>query len=231
MSSKIFLLHHNSTYEALLADFLAFCGFEVLPIYTYQDADSIVRDQDFNMGIVDLCDDHDLLLIQKTLKTRPNFPIIALTQSDSQDLVARSGLPLEHIVQLPRPLADILDVVNSVFSDNESFMTHKLAPICIGSLQLDAKQQKACVHGEQLALTGTEFSLIQLLADNLGNAVSKDVIYPKVLGRAKGRYDRSIDVHVSSIRRKLSDAQCTDALIESVRGVGYRLVLKQPRPQ
>lgn len=227
MSSKIFLLHHNSTYEALLADFLAFCGFEVLPIYTYQDANSIVHNQDFNMGIVDLCDEHDLLLIQQTLQLHPNFPIIALTQAGFEDLVTRSGLPQEHIIQLPRPLADILDVVNSIFSDSESRLSNKLAPISIGSLELDAKQQKAFVHSEALPLTSTEFSLIQLLADNLGNAVSKDIIYPKVLGRTKGRYDRSIDVHVSSIRRKLNDAQCQDTFIESVRGVGYRLVLKK----
>lgn len=55
-----------------------------------------------------------------------------------------------------------------------------------------------------IALTGTEFSLFELLARHAGTPVPKEEIYPKVLGRPMGPYDRAIDVHVSAIRHKVS---------------------------
>ena len=81
----------------------------------------------------------------------------------------------------------------------------------------------ASVHGVPLTLTVTEFTLLDLLADNLNAPVSKDEIYPKVLGRPRGQFDRAIDVHISSVRHKLHQLHCADICIESVRGVGYRL--------
>ena len=227
MTSKIFLLHHNNTYEVLLADFLSFCGFNVLPTYAHQEALALSSSQDFDMGILDLNNETDLELIESIEKKHLGFPIIALTNQDSpRELIERSKLPANQIVTLPIPLADILDAVNNVFSSSENFRSNKLAPLTIGSLQLDIKNQKACVNQEPFALTSTEFSLLELLAENCGQPVSKDVIYPKVLGRTKGRFDRSIDVHVSSIRHKLQDFGCHDVVIESVRGIGYRLACK-----
>ena len=75
----------------------------------------------------------------------------------------------------------------------------------------------------ELNLTQTEFTLLMLLTQQADTAVSKDEIYPKVLGRPRGQYDRAIDVHISSVRHKLQQAGCQDIVIESVRGVGYKL--------
>lgn len=227
MTSKIFLLHHNNTYEVLLADFLSFCGFNVLPTYAHKEALTLGTSQDFDMGILDLNNETDLALIENIEKKHPGFPIIALIHKDSpREFIERAKLPANQILTLPIPLADILDAVNNVFSSSENFRSNKLAPLTIGSLQLDIKNQKAFINQEAFALTSTEFSLLELLAENCSQPVSKDVIYPKVLGRAKGRFDRSIDVHVSSIRHKLQDFGCHDVAIESVRGVGYRLACK-----
>ena len=153
MTSKIFLLHHNNTYEVLLADFLSFCGFNVLPTYAHQEALALSSSQDFDMGILDLNNETDLELIESIEKKHPGFPIIALTNQHSpRELIERSKLPANQIVTLPIPLADILDAVNNVFSSSENFRSNKLAPLTIGSLQLDIKNQKACVNQEPFAL-------------------------------------------------------------------------------
>ena len=83
------------------------------------------------------------------------------------------------------------------------------------------------MHGKTLALTLTEFTLLNLLVQNINTPVSKDDIYPKVLGRPRGQYDRAIDVHISSVRHKLQQLGCDDVYIESVRGVGYQLKKRQ----
>ena len=65
-----------------------------------------------------------------------------------------------------------------------------------------------------------------MLARKVGTPVPKDEIYQKVLGRAMQRYDRAIDVHVSSIRHKLADVLGKSVAIESIRGVGYQFVVR-----
>ena len=77
MTSKIFLLHHNNVYEVLLADFLSFCGFNVLPTYARQEALALSTSQDFDMGILDLNNEDDLALIESIEEKHPGFPIIA----------------------------------------------------------------------------------------------------------------------------------------------------------
>ena len=64
----------------------------------------------------------------------------------------------------------------------------------------------------------------------MGKPVSKEEIYPKVLGRPMGPYDRAIDVHVSSIRHKLIAVIGKQLAIESIRGVGYQLVVRPGAP-
>ena len=78
--------------------------------------------------------------------------------------------------------------------------------------------------GKQIPLTGTELSLLEMLARSAGSPVPKADIYPRILGRPMGRYDRAIDVHISAIRHKLAQEGVEDIAIESVRGVGYQLV-------
>ena len=81
-------------------------------------------------------------------------------------------------------------------------------------------------NGIVIDLTGTELTLLEVLARKVGTPVPKDEIYQKVLGRAMQRYDRAIDVHVSSIRHKLAAVLGTSVAIESIRGVGYQFVVR-----
>jgi two-component system response regulator CpxR len=87
-----------------------------------------------------------------------------------------------------------------------------------------ATQQVSC-DGEQIDLTGTEFSILHLLMINKGNLVSKSDISEKVLGRKLAAFDRSIDMHVSNIRKKLSRHTNVEK-IKTHRGAGYLYILK-----
>lgn len=97
-------------------------------------------------------------------------------------------------------------------------------PVQVGKLQIDLAQRRAHYDGKQIPLTGTELSLLEMLARSAGQPVPKAEIYPRILGRPMGRYDRAIDVHISAIRHKLAQEGVEDIAIESVRGVGYQLV-------
>lgn len=75
-----------------------------------------------------------------------------------------------------------------------------------------------------MELTSTEFNLLEALAVNFGRIVTKNELSEKALGRPLARFDRSIDVHMSSIRQKLGCQNDGRSYIQTVRGQGYQLV-------
>ena len=93
-----------------------------------------------------------------------------------------------------------------------------------GPLQLWPQQRKAIWFDTALELTSTEFSLLESLARNAGQIVSKNALSEAALGRPLARFDRSIDVHMSSIRHKLGQQQDGHSYIQTVRGKGYQLI-------
>ena len=78
-------------------------------------------------------------------------------------------------------------------------------------------------NGTSLELTSTEFNLLEVLVRNAGRVVSKKELSEQGLGRPLARYDRSIDVHLSSIRHKLGGGEGRSP-IQTVRGIGYQYV-------
>lgn len=94
----------------------------------------------------------------------------------------------------------------------------------VGELALWPGNRRALWCGEPLELTGTEFSLLDVLARHAGQLVSKDAISQQAFGRPLARFDRRIDVHISSIRQKLGTRPDGQSWIQSVRGMGYQLL-------
>jgi two-component system response regulator CpxR len=76
--------------------------------------------------------------------------------------------------------------------------------------------------GEDVDLTSTEFSILQVLLQHRGEVVSKRDLYIFALNREPVQHDRSIDMHVSNLRRKLGPLPSGEARIETIRGIGYQ---------
>ncbi|MGB1465725.1 MAG: response regulator transcription factor [Alcanivorax nanhaiticus] len=93
-----------------------------------------------------------------------------------------------------------------------------------GGLVLHDGEQQACYNNVDLALTTTEFRLLQVLLENKDQILSKPFLYQTVLHRGCGRHDRSLDLHVSHLRRKLRDGGIPESPVRTVWGQGYTLV-------
>jgi two-component system OmpR family response regulator len=99
--------------------------------------------------------------------------------------------------------------------------------ICtLGALWLSAGKREVTWDGQAFELTTSEFDMLERMMRAGENVSTKDELSQEVLGRRRESYDRSVDVHINNLRKKL--AQCTggNAEIENIRGVGYRLRLK-----
>jgi len=98
--------------------------------------------------------------------------------------------------------------------------------IIVGTLTVFPQQRRAERAGVPLDLTSTEFSLLEILARNAGIPVSKADLSQEALGRPLTRFDRSIDVHVSSIRHKLGSLSDGRSCIQTVIRRGYQLIVE-----
>lgn len=99
----------------------------------------------------------------------------------------------------------------------------------IGDLRLHPSERRAWLGAAELHLTGAEFSLLYALAARAGQLIDKATLTRAALGRELERFDRSVDVHVSRLRRKLSEAGPQAPQIESVRGLGYQMLVAPER--
>ncbi len=91
----------------------------------------------------------------------------------------------------------------------------------LGDLEIDGGAREARRAGQVLDLTGAEFDLLAVLLQSAGEIVTREVISQSALGRQLMPYDRSIDVHISNLRRKLGPAAHGGERIKAVRGAGY----------
>src|SRR5207302_2346788 len=105
------------------------------------------------------------------------------------------------------------------------------APIIVGNLRIEPDTRVVTLDDKPLSLTAVEFDLLLALARVPGRVKSREQLLLEVAERDFEAFDRSIDVHISSIRRKLGDDAKSPRWVQTVRSVGYRLVKPEPEAQ
>lgn len=100
------------------------------------------------------------------------------------------------------------------------------APLKAGALTVWPRSRRTEWQGEPIALTSTQFSVLEVLVRHAGTVVGKADLSRQALGRPLGRFDRSVDVHISILRQRLGGPDGGDALIKTVRGIGYQLAVE-----
>ena len=95
--------------------------------------------------------------------------------------------------------------------------------VIVNELRIDPSSRKAAMRGEPLSLTPVEFDLLLCLARSANRVMSRDRLLDEISGRDYEVFDRSVDVHISSLRRKLGDDPRNPRYIETVRSAGYMM--------
>ena len=224
---KILIIDDDVELATLLIDYLSLEGFEAKSAQNGLDGLTMLANDDFDLIVLDVMmpgrsGTETLTKIREKYKT----PVLMLTaRGDPVDRIL--GLELGAADYVPKPCTprELVARMRAILrrtsaNDNSS------GPVQVGKLSIDLSQRRVTYDGQPIAFTGTELALIEMLARHAGEPVAKADIYPRILGRPLGRYDRAIDVHISSIRHKLAEFAHDDILIESVRGVGYQLVAR-----
>lgn len=152
-----------------------------------------------------------------------NIPVIMLTaKGDEIDRIIGLELGADDYIAKPCNPRELLARINAVIKRTSQPITED-TPLPESALTMDATTRTCVIEGKSLSLTGTEFDLLLSLLRHKGEVVSKELLSQKVLQRELQPFDRSIDVHISRLRKKLQPYH--DEPIKAVRGRGYQLVL------
>lgn len=162
--------------------------------------------------------------VLRRIRAVSQVPVLMLTaKGDDMDRIVGLELGADDYVPkpcLPRELAARLRAILRRTQAVESVS----APLCVGQLVVYPEQRRVEWQGDSVDLTSTEFNLLEVLARNAGRPVSKVVLCEQALGRPLARFDRSIDVHLSSIRHKLGLLADGRSCIQTVFRQGYQLI-------
>lgn len=163
---------------------------------------------------IDICKD-----MKRDARTA-GIPVVMLTaRGDELDRVLGLEIGADDYVTKPFSPKELVARVKAVLRRHDTGKQRDTIELTAGVV-MDPNRYEVSVHGRRLELTTTEFKLLEILAERRGWVFSRDEILSRLWGDEKAVIDRTVDVHVTNLRKKLGKA---GRLIENVRGVGYKL--------
>jgi DNA-binding response OmpR family regulator len=166
--------------------------------------------------------------VLKRIRAESSVSVLLLT-ARGEDVDRVVGLEIGADDYLPKPFnpRELLARMRAVLRRNTSLAPTQSAVLRVGGLELDPAARRATKDGRRIELTDVEFGLLEALMRSPGTVVNREGLSQAVLGRAFDPFDRSLDMHVSRLRRKLSHAGADEDLVKTIRGVGYQLVIER----
>jgi DNA-binding response OmpR family regulator len=165
--------------------------------------------------------------VLRQLRAHSNIPVLILTaRGDDVDRIVGLELGADDYLSKPFNSRELMARVRAIL--RRARPSGDAARIDMGDVSLDPLARQAWRDGRPLSLTMAEFVLLEVLLRHAGQVLSRERIAEQVLGRRLASFDRSIDVHVSNLRKKLGDAAGAREHIRTVRGEGYVFVRVDP---
>jgi two-component system response regulator CpxR len=161
--------------------------------------------------------------VLRRLRSESRAPVLILT-ARGEDVDRIVGLEIGADDYLAKPFnpRELLARIRAILRRSQAAPASTAAPVTVADVELDPGARTVTRGGELLELTAVEFSLLEALMRSAGQVVTREYLAQTVLGRRFMAYDRSIDMHVSKLRKKLGPAAAGDGeRIKTVRGIGY----------
>lgn len=225
---KVLIVDDDKKLCRLVRDYLEPMGYDVDAANTGTDGLERALAGDFHVVIIDvMMPGMDGFEVLKRLRKESDIPVLMLTaRGDETDRIV--GLEMGADDYLPKTfstrelLARLRAVTRRYFkSERKSAPDITYEALIMGDLQISQSSRMAWLGAKTLNLTPIEFDLLVCLAKAAGRVLTRDQLLDAVAGRSYDVFDRSIDVHISSLRRKLGDDPRNPRFIKTVRSAGY----------
>ena len=222
----------------LIKDYLDPLGYDVTTANSGKEGLEKALSGNFDAIILDIMmPEMDGLEVLRRLRAVSNVPVLMLTGlGEESDRIV--GLEIGADDYLPKTFStrELLARLRAVIRRSRITAAKALPPdtriddasVVVGDLRIEPSLRSATLGVVPLSLTAVEFDLLLALARTPGRVKSREQLLLEVADRDFEAFDRSIDVHISSIRRKLGDDAKSPRWVQTVRSVGYRLVKPDP---
>ncbi len=211
---------------SMLKRYLDSEGFHVDTVHDGKLALQKALTQDYDLLALDISmpgmNGFDVL---RSLRTYKHTPVLILTaRGESHDSLLGFELGADDYLAKPCDPRVLEAHIRAVLRRSAPHDSDKGEGrlVSVGDLTLDCVTRGVLVNGRSVTLTKTEYNILSLLVSKAGQVFVRDVLSELALGRPLGRYDRSLDVHISNLRRKLGPLPDGRERITSIREVGYR---------
>jgi DNA-binding response OmpR family regulator len=211
----------------LLQQYLSEQGYEVVAVNDGAEMEQQLAQRPANLVILDLMlPGEDGLTLARKLRAQGAQPIIMLS-ARGEDIDRIIGLEVGADDYLAKPFnpRELLARIRAVLRRKESAKPEAEEPASgvfgFGPYRLDVNSHQLAHDGEEVALTAGEFNLLRIFVEHPNRVLSRDMLMDLIKGYERTPFDRSIDVRVTRLRRKIEDDPAAPAYIRTVWGEGY----------
>lgn len=223
--TRLLLIDDDKELSSMLGEYLAAEGFAIEHAYDGKAGVDKALAESFDAIVLDvMMPELDGFEVLRRVRAESSIPVIMLT-AKGDDIDRIVGLEIGADDYLPKPfnprelLARLRAILRRTQTEQAAVVEQSLS---IGPLNINTASRVATASGQALDITSAEFNLLHTLIKQAGNVVSKESLSQHGLGRKLEKYDRSIDMHMSNLRKKLALHNLEDMII-TVRGQGYQL--------
>ncbi|MBB1279751.1 MULTISPECIES: response regulator [Pseudoalteromonas] len=222
---RLLMIDDDTGLCELLSEYLTVQGFEIQSVHDGEQGLKLAQANDYALILLDvMLPTLDGFEVLKQLRQTKLTPVIMLT-AKGEDFDRIFGLELGADDYIPKPFnhRELLARVKAITRRIEHINSLNIATtskLLVNGITVNLAAREASIDGSTLTLTGTEYEILTLLCKNAGEVVSKEQISEEVLGRRLASFDRSIDMHVSNIRKKIAE-HIPGERIKTMRGTGY----------
>ncbi|WP_423185473.1 response regulator [Alishewanella sp. d11] len=222
---KILMIDDDIELCQLVAEYLALDGFEFAAVHDGQTGLASVSTANADLILLDvMLPKLDGLSVLKALRAGPYCPVLMLTaRGDDIDRILGLELGADDYLAKPFNPRELVARIKAILRRIELTQQDHAPAISVFQLnevELNIQNRQVSCCGQLVVLTATEFQLLELLMRKAGEIVSKEELSKTVLGRRLQMYDRSLDMHISNVRKKLAQFSQVEK-IQTIRGSGY----------
>nr|WP_207649774.1 response regulator transcription factor [Desulfosporosinus hippei] len=225
MKMKIVLVDDEPEILTLVRDYLSREGYNALTAVNGVEGMELIEREKPDLVLLDwMLPGISGLDMCKRLRETSTIPIIMLTaKSEEIDRVLGLEFGADDYIVKPFSLRELVARIKTVLRRSSGVSQEYTSSVIIrGEISLDISSHKVLKCGQEVLLTPTEFNILHLLATRPGTVYSRLQLLRQAMGEEYLYYERSIDTHVSNLRKKIEDNPSEPKYIETVFGVGYR---------
>lgn len=228
---RILVIDDDVELCSLVSEYLRPEGFQVETVHDGKAGLSRALSGDHLLAVLDVMlpglNGFDVL---RRVRDGSRIPVLLLT-ARGEDVDRIVGLEIGADDYLPKPFnpRELVARIRAILRRSRKTGAQEIPDVFrVGDVELDPATRSVRHRGKPVELTSVEFGLLQVLLREAGRVVTREALVDEVLGRKFSPFDRSIDMHVSKVRKKLGDSDSEDH-IKTVRGAGYIFTLERPK--